>query len=62
MADQQDRAVRRRAAVSRTSRGFSVDVTIDGTGFSNSEILAEVKHLFAIVDEAFPQTPKEGSK
>tara|TARA_Y100000310_G_scaffold304409_1_gene343533 strand:- start:93 stop:275 length:183 start_codon:yes stop_codon:yes gene_type:complete len=56
MTGKAELTIRRRASVSRTSRGFSVDITIEGHGMSNDEILAETKALFAMVDEAFPAT------
>jgi len=59
-----DKSVRRRAAVSRNSRGHSIDITIDAVGYSNYEVLAEIKSLFGLIDDAFPSQipPKEESK
>jgi len=57
------KSVRRRAAVSRNSRGHSIDITIDAVGYSNYEVLAEIRGLFQLIDDAFPSQipPKEGS-
>ena len=58
------KSVRRRAAVSRNSRGHSIDITIEAMGYTNYELLAETKHLFALIDDAFPSQapPKEEGK
>ena len=49
------KAFRRRANVTRTSRGFSVEVTMEGAGYTQNEIMAELRSFFAAVDQAYPQ-------
>jgi hypothetical protein len=49
------KAFRRRANVTRTSRGFSVEVTVESTGHTQDEIMAELRSFFAAVDQAYPQ-------
>ena len=54
------KAFRRRANVTRTSRGFSVEVTVEGTGYTQNEIMAELRSFFSAVDAAYPQGGFDG--
>jgi len=48
-------SVRYRTNVSRTSKGYSVECTVDATGLSKGEIILETKALMAMLEKAFPK-------
>lgn len=51
-----DKKIRRRANVSRTSKGHSVEVTVEITGdHTREELLEELRGFFADVDAAYPR-------
>lgn len=56
MTTETDFQIRRRANVSRTSKGHSVEVTVEMTGdHTREDLLAELRGFFAAVDAAYPR-------
>ena len=49
------RTLRRRVNVSRTSKGHSIEVAVEGTGYTLDELMAEFEATYTVVDQRFPR-------
>ena len=53
--DNSTTSLRHRANVSRTSKGYSVEATIDAMGYSKDEVIAQLKELMTDLEAIYPK-------
>lgn len=52
---EETKSIRYRANVSRTSKGYSVECSVDATGYSKTEVIVAIQSLLGDLERIYPR-------